>query len=90
MVLVRCLSISRAVAVPTGKSYPSAKAKFGDEGGDASVGNLAAFIHNDDGADKQFKYLVPNHAKGFTDIGLALINRSIQAFCYSVLGAQAN
>ena len=69
---------------------PSAKAKFGDEGGDASDGNLAAFIRNDDGADKQFEYFAPNHAKGFTDIGLARINQPIQAFCYSILGAQAN
>ena len=71
-------------------SYPSAKAKFGNEGGDASDGNLAAFIRNDDGTDKQFEYFAPNHAKGFTDIGLARINQSIQAFCYSFLGAQAN
>ena len=71
-------------------SYSSAKAKFGDEGGDAGDGNLAAFIRNDGGAEKQFEYFTPNHAKGFTDIGLARINQSIQAFCYSVLGAQAN
>ena len=47
-------------------------------------------LPNDDGTDKQFEYFFRNHAKGFTDIGLARINQSIQAFCYSVLGAQAN
>ena len=36
------------------------------------------------------EYFALNHAKGFIDIGLARINQSIQAFCYSVLGAQAN
>ena len=84
------INISRGGSVPTGMSYPSAKAKFGDKGGDPGQGNFAAFIRNDDGTDKQFEYFAPNHAKGFTDIGLARINQSIQAFCYSVLGAQAN
>ena len=81
------INITRGGSIPTGMSYPSAKAKFSDEGGDAGDGTLAAFIRNDDGADKQFEYFAPNHAKV---IGLARINQSIQAFCYSVLGAQAN
>ena len=84
------INITRGGSVPTGMSYPSAKAKFGDEGGDPGQGNLAAFIRNDDGTDKQFEDFAPNHAKGFTNIGLARINQSIQAYCYSVLGAQAN
>ena len=71
-------------------SYPSAKAKFRDEGGNASDGNAVYFTRNDDGTDKQFEYFAPNHAKGFTDIGLARIDQSFQAFCHSVLGAQAN
>ena len=71
-------------------TYPSAKAKFSDEGGNASDGNAVYFIRNDDGTDKQFEYFAPNHAKGFTDIGLARTNQSIQAYCYSVLGAQEN
>ena len=70
-------------------SYLSAKAKFGDEGGNSSDGTLAAFIRYDDGTDKQFEYFSPNHAKGFTAIGLAPINQSIQGFWYSVLGAPA-
>ena len=84
------INISRGGSVPTGMSYPSAKAKFGDEGGDPGQGNLAAFIRSDDGTDKQFEHFAPNHAKGFTNIGLAPINQSIQAYCYSVLGTQAN
>ena len=84
------INISRGGSVPTGMSYPSAKAKFSNEGGDSGDGTLAAFIRNDDGTDKQFEYFAPNHAKGFTNKGLARINQSIQAFCYSVLGAQAN
>ena len=71
-------------------SYPSAKAKFGDEGRDPGQCNLAAFIHNDDGTDKKFEHFAPNHTKGFSNIGLARINQSIQAYCYSILGAQAN
>ena len=84
------INITRGGSVPTGMSYPSAKAKYGDEGGDPGQGNLAAFIRNDDGTDKQFEHFAPNNAKGFTNIGLARINQSIQAYCYSVLGAQAN
>ena len=71
-------------------SYPSDKAKFSDEGGNSSDGNAVYFIRNDDGTDKQFEYFAPNHARGFADIGLARIKQSIQAYCYSVLGAQAN
>ena len=82
--------VTCAGPVPTGMSYPSAKAKFGDVGGNASDGNALYFIRNDNGTDKQFEYFAPNHAKSFTDIGLARINQSIQAYCYSVLGAQAN
>ena len=82
--------VTRAGPVPTGMTYPSAKAKFGDQGGNASDGNAVYLIRNDDGTDKQFEHFAPNHAKGFTDIGLARINQSIQAFCYSVLGTQAN
>ena len=89
-VLARYLFMSRAGPVPTGMSYPSEKAKFGDEGGNASDGNAVYFIRNDDGTDKQFEYFAPNNAKGFTNIGFARINQSIQAYCYSVLGAQAN
>ena len=46
------INITRGGPVPTGMSYPSAKAKFSDEGGNASDGNLVYCIRNDDGADK--------------------------------------
>ena len=55
--------VTRAGPVPTGMSYPSDKAKFSDEGGNASNGNAVYFIRNDDGTDKQFEYFAPNHAK---------------------------
>ena len=82
--------VTHAGPVPTGMSYPSAKAKFSDEGGNASDGNAVYFIRNDDGTDKQFTYFAPNHARGSTDIGLARIYQYIQAYWYSILGAQAN
>ena len=66
--------VTRGGPVPTGMSYPSAKAKFSNEGGNASDGNAVYYIRNDDGTDKQFEYFAPNHAKGFTNIGLARIN----------------
>ena len=47
--------VSRAGPVPTGMSYPSDKAKFSDEGGNASDGNAVYFIRNDDGTDEQFE-----------------------------------
>ena len=47
------------------------------------------FVRNDQGADKQFEYFVPNYSQGLTRAGLAGINQSIEAYCYSILGAQA-
>ena len=84
------INITRGGVVPTGMSYPSAKAKFGDEGGDPGQGNLRLLSVTTMARKNSSEYFAPNHAKGFTDIGLARINQSIQAFCYSVLGAQAN
>ena len=51
--------------------------------------NGITFVRNDQGADKQFEYFVPNYAQGLTKAGLARINQSIEAFCYCVLGSQA-
>ena len=42
------------------------------------------FVRNDQGADKQFEYFVPNYSQGLTRAGLARINQSIEAFCYCV------
>ena len=52
--------------------------------------NGISFIRNDQGADKQLEHFVPDHANGFTPAGLGRINRSIEAFGYCILGAQAN
>ena len=51
--------------------------------------NGISFVRNDQGADKQFEYFVPNYSQGLTRAGLARINQSIEAICYCVLGAQA-
>ena len=48
------------------------------------------FVRNDQGADKQLEHFVPNHSSGLTQNGLGRINRSIEAFDYCILGAQAN
>ena len=47
------------------------------------------FVRNDQGADKQFEYFVPNHASGLTKAGQARINQSIEAYVYCILGSQA-
>ena len=47
------------------------------------------FIRNDQGADKQLEHFVPDRANGLTSAGLGLIDRSIEAFGYCILGAQA-
>ena len=52
--------------------------------------NGITFVRNDQGADKQLEHFVPNRASGLTQNGLGRINRSIKAFGYCILGAQAN
>ena len=64
--------------------------RFSDDGGTEDDGNLIDFIRNDQGADKQLEHFVPNRASGLTLNGLGRINRSIEAFGYCILGAQAN
>ena len=71
-------------------SRPSDKAKFSDNGGSASDGNLVYFIRNDDGTSKQFEYFVPDFSQGLTQVGLSRLNQSIEAIVYCVLGAQVN
>ena len=48
------------------------------------------YIRNDQGAYKQLEHFVPDHTSGLTLNGLGRINRSIEAFGYCILGAQAN
>ena len=52
--------------------------------------NGISFMRNDQGAENQLEHFVPDHANGLTPAGLGRVNRSITAFGYCVLGAQAN
>ena len=52
--------------------------------------NSIYFVRNDQGAEKQLEHFVPNRSSGLTLSGLGRINRSIEAFGYCILGAQAN
>ena len=63
--------------------------RFIDEGGKDDA-NRIEFTRNDQGVDRQLEYFVPNRARGLTLNGLGRINRSIEAFGYCILGAQAN
>ena len=73
---------------PADLSNPSSQRLPGDSG--TTNNNTIAFIRNDQGADKQFEHFVPNQTSGLTPNGLGRINRSIEAFGYCILGAQAN
>ena len=73
---------------PDDLSNPSSQRLKGDSG--TTNNNSIAFIRNDQGADKQFEHFVPNQTSGLTLNGLGRINRSIEAFRYCILGAQAN
>ena len=69
--------------------YPSKTAKFEDEGGCASDGNLVPYIENTE-ARYQYEYFICPISHGLTSAGLSRINQSIESFCYSILGAQVN
>ena len=73
---------------PADLSSHSSQRLAGDSG--ATANNTIAFIQNDQGADTQFEHFVPNQTSGLTLNGLGRINRSIEAFGYCILGAQAN
>ena len=74
--------------LPADLSNPSSQ-RFADEGGKDDAGNLLDFIRNDQGADRQFEYFVPDYAQGLTQAGLSRLNQSIEAFVYCVLGKGA-
>ena len=74
--------VSRAGVVLTVTSYPGPN-KFGDEGGNASKGNLIYFIRNDDDTERQFKYFMIEDSSGLSQAGLARLNQSIEAFVFS-------
>ena len=65
---------------PATLSNPSSQ-RFGDASG---------FIRNEQGADRQFDWFVPNKASGSTQAGLSRLNQSIEAPVYCALGAQVN
>ena len=73
---------------PADLSNASSQRLSGDSG--TTANNTIAFIRNDQGADTQFEHFVPNQTSGLTLNGLGRINRSIEAFGYCILGAQAN
>ena len=64
--------------------------RFADEGGKDDAKDLLDFIRNDQGADRQFEYFVPNTSASLMQAGLSQLNQSIEAFVYCVLGAQVN
>ena len=69
--------------------YPSKTAKFEDEGGCASDGNLVPYIENTE-ARNQYEYFICPISHGLTSAGLSRINQSIKSFCFSILGSQVN
>ena len=69
--------------------YPSKTAKFEDEGGRASDGNLVPYIENTE-ARNQYEYFLCPISHGLTSAGLSRINQSIESFCLSILGSQVN
>ena len=71
----------------TSASYPGF-GKFSDEGGSGSKVNLINYVEPDDAAYAQADWFCPNVAEGLTQVGLARVNQSIEAFVYCVLGSQ--
>ena len=69
--------------------YPSKTAKFEDEGGRASDGNLVPYIENTE-ARNQYEYFICPVSHGLTSAGLSRINQSIESFCYAILGSQVD
>ena len=69
--------------------YPSKTAKFEDEGGRASDGNLVPYIENTE-ARNQYEYFLCPVSHGLTSAGLSRINQSIESFWYAILGSQVD
>lgn len=70
--------------------YPESGQRFRDEGGDAKKGTLIYYMEQNSDAEDQADWFAPNKADGLTKAGLARINESIEAYVYSILGAQVN
>ena len=73
----------------TPSKYPDKTAKFEDEGGRASDGNLVPYIENTE-ARNQYEYFLCPISHGLTSAGLSRINQSIESFCFAILGSQVN
>ena len=73
----------------TPSKYPDKTAKFEDEGGRASDGNLVPYIENTE-ARNQYEYFICPVSHGLTSAGLSRINQSIESFCYAILGSQVD
>ena len=73
----------------TPSKYPDKTAKFDDEGGRASDGNLVPYIENTE-ARNQYEYFICPISHGLTSAGLSRINQSIESFCYAILGSQVD
>lgn len=52
--------------------------------------SILGFIRNEEGADRQFDWFVPDKANGPMQAGLSQLNQSIEAFVYCVREAQVN
>ena len=76
-------------ATKTEYEYPGWN-KFRDEGGKAIKGDLIYYIDPEEKAATRYDWFAPKTASGLTQPGLSRINQSIEAFVYSVLGAQVN
>ena len=73
----------------TPSKYPDKTAKFEDEGGRASDGNLVPYIENTE-ARNQYEYFICPISHGLASAGLSQINQSIESFCFTILGSQVN
>lgn len=52
--------------------------------------SILGFIRNEEGADRQYDWFVPDKANGPMQAGLSQLNQSIEAFVYCVREAQVN
>ena len=80
------IGVSGHRPMKTGASCLGGFYKFGDEGGQASKGNLLYFTEPD--AVAHYDWFVPNKSSGLMQDGLSRINQSIKAFVYCILGSQ--
>jgi hypothetical protein len=66
--------------------YPSHLNLFSDEGGTYNSGKQVGYIRNDDHGGVQYSWFAPPKGEGLTKAGLGRLDRSVEAFVYTVLG----